>query len=110
MPDSPAIDKAQGAFVTMLDASVTANESSNYFLRDAYHLHSIQVWNDDTENAVTVKVYASNDAQNWAQVGSDITTDGVIQLAGLFRYLKVVRDNTTHEATVTCYSGDKFRK
>lgn len=104
----PEINKDSDAYIVMLDASVIANESSDFFLRESWFLHSIQVTKATSD--VTVKIYASNNGTQWAQVGSDITGNAIVQLAGLYKYLKVVRDNTTNGVTVTCYSGSKFRK
>lgn len=104
----PEINKDTDAYIVMLDASETANESSDYYTRESWFLHSIQVTKVSTD--VTVKLYGSNDGSNWAQIGNDITGNAIIQLAGLYKYLKVVRDNTTNGVTVTCFSGSRFRK
>lgn len=104
----PEINKDPDAYIVMLNASVTANASSDYYLRESWFLHSVQVTKVSTD--VTVKLYGSNDGTNWAQIGNDITGNAIVQLAGLYKYLKVIRDNTTNSVTVTCYSGSKFRK
>lgn len=104
----PEINKSTADFITMLDASETADETSDYFTRGTWFLHTIQVTKDSTD--VPVKIQASNDGENWAQVGVDVTGNAIVQLAGLYRYLRVVRDDTTNTVTVTCFSGSKFRK
>jgi len=103
----PAIFRSVLPYHVLLNSSGLANESSEYIDRSAFLRHSIQFINPNGE---TIKVFASNDAVNWVQVGVDVIDHGLAQLDGLYPYIKVVRGATaTKIVSVTIFSSNLAR-
>lgn len=101
---------SRNPFITFFDANVTAGDTSDYFLREEYQLHCIQVISPDTD--VSIDIEASNDGTTWVKVGDTVVGNKLVQISGLYRYMQVKRTDSedTASVTVTCLSGAKFRK
>lgn len=86
--------------IKLLDAAPAAEPGEDWFFTGGCVRHAIQVVNPDS---ATVRIYASSDEANWVQVGDDISTHAYFHLpAGIYPYLKAVRDEST-TGTVTVF-------
>lgn len=91
-------------FIKLFNNNTESGAVSDTIKRDMYSKNAIQFVGASGDN--TCDIEASLDGTNWVKVVDTVASDTIVQLDGLYRYLRVKRVSGDDSLSVVLYSGD----